>query len=278
LTGVTIEHVLFFLWGTGGNGKTVVTNTLLGIWNDLATVAPLGLLTEHKNERHPTELAALRGVRLVIAQETEQGSRWDEVKLKALTGGDPIKARFMRQDEFVFTPRFKLIISGNHKPSLRNVDEAIRRRIHLVPFVVTIPPEKRDRQFAEKLRPEWPGILQWAVDGCMEWQRIGGLAPPPAVTAATEEYLTAEDSFARWVDECCEVGEWLFGVGNRLWGSWAAWADRGRERIGTRKGFAQAMIAHGYKDGRNAERIRGYEGIDLRGESNDGISEDEIAF
>ncbi len=123
-------------------------------------------------DRHPTDLAVLlRGARLVTAQETEEGRRWAESKIKALTGGDPITARFMRQDFFTFMPQFKLFIAGNHKPGLRNVDEAIRRRLNLIPFVVRIPPKERDpRAWPRNLKAEWGGILQWAIDGCLDWQ------------------------------------------------------------------------------------------------------------
>src|SRR5262249_14374388 len=153
LTGSTTEHALFFFYGTGSNGKGVFLNTLHGIWQDFAAVAPIEAFCEARLERHPTDLAMLRGARLVITQETGEGRYWDEAKIKALSGGDPISARFMRQDFFTYTPQFKLVVAGNHKPSLRNVDEAIRRRIHLVPFVVTIRPGKRDPQLAEKLKP-----------------------------------------------------------------------------------------------------------------------------
>jgi putative DNA primase/helicase len=131
-------------------------------------------------DRHPTELAALRGAHLVTAVETERGRQWAEAKIKALTGGDPISARFMRQDFFTFTPQFKLVIAGNHKPSLRSVDQAIRRRFHLVPFIVDIPKEQQDKELGEKLKAEWPAILSWLIRGCLEWQRIG-LAPPAVV-------------------------------------------------------------------------------------------------
>src|SRR6185437_3735008 len=105
------------------------------------------------------ELAGLRGARLVTAMETEEGRRWAESRIKALTGGDRITARFMRQDFFEFLPQFKLLIVGNHKPGLRGVDEAIRRRMHLIPFTVTIPPAERDETLPERLREEWPGIM-----------------------------------------------------------------------------------------------------------------------
>jgi len=180
MTGVTTEHVLFFLYGTGANGKGIFLRTLAAIWGDYAVTASMDVFTEGKYERHPTELARLRGARLVIAQETEKGRHWNESRLKALTGGDKITARFMRQDFFEFTPQFKLMIAGNHKPSLKTVDEANRRRIQMIPFTVTIPEAERDLNLFNKLKPEWPGILRWALNGCLEWQRLG-LAPPPVV-------------------------------------------------------------------------------------------------
>jgi putative DNA primase/helicase len=183
LTGITREHALFFGYGTGANGKGTFLNTLTGILDGYAAIAPMETFTASQNDRHPTDLAMLRGARLVTAQETEEGRRWAESKIKALTGGDPITARFMRQDFFTFTPAFKLFIAGNHKPGIRGVDEAIRRRFHLVPFTITVPLKERDPELAEKLKAEWPGILAWAIQGCLEWQRIG-LSPPKAVQSA----------------------------------------------------------------------------------------------
>jgi putative DNA primase/helicase len=145
--------------------------------------------TASQTDRHPADLAMLRGTRLVTAQETEEGRGWAESKIKALTGGDPLTARFMRQDFFTFTPSFKLFIAGNHKPGLRGVDEAIRRRFHLVPFTVTVPLAARDPELAEKLKAEWPGILAWAINGCLEWQRIG--LAPPAASRSSSTALTA---------------------------------------------------------------------------------------
>src|SRR5262249_4819136 len=115
LTGITSEHALFFLSGTGSNGKGVFLNTLRAIWHDYAAVAPMEVFVETHADHHPTELAYLRGARLVVSQETERDRRWAESKIKALTGGDPIAARFMRQDFFEFVSQFKLMIAGNHK-------------------------------------------------------------------------------------------------------------------------------------------------------------------
>ena len=148
LTGVTVEHALFFLYGTGANGKSVFVNTIAAILGDYATNAPMDTFMATQGERHPTDMAGLRGARLVTSIETEQGRRWAESRLKALTGGDKISARFMRQDFFEFIPQFKLVVAGNHKPAIRTIDEAMRRRLHLVPFTVTIPPKQRDKTSA----------------------------------------------------------------------------------------------------------------------------------
>ncbi len=154
------KHALFFFYGTGANGKGTLLNTITNILNDYAVIANTDVFTESRHDRHPTELAALMGARLVVAQETDEGRKWAESKIKALTGGDPITARFMRQDFFTYMPKFTLIIAGNHKPSIQTVDEAMRRRLNLVPFTVTIPKEQRDPDLAEKLMQEAPGIMQ----------------------------------------------------------------------------------------------------------------------
>ena len=166
-----------FCWGQGGNGKGVFFNTLAYVLGDYAVVAAPDLLLETKGDRHPTDMAMLMGARLVIASEVAPGRAWDEPKLKSLTGGDPITARFMRQDFFTYSPQFTLLVAGNHKPSFRSVDEAIRRRVQLVPFLQNIPRAERDPQLFEKLKEEAPAILRKLIDGCLEWQRQG-LNPP----------------------------------------------------------------------------------------------------
>jgi putative DNA primase/helicase len=219
--------------------------------------------TASNSERHPTDLAMLRGARLVTAQETEQGRRWAEAKIKSLTGGDPISARFMRQDFFTFTPQFKLFIAGNHRPGLTGVDEAIRRRFHLVPFTVTIPDRERDHELPEKLKAEWPGILSWMMEGCLEWQREG-LKPPAAVRAATDSYLAAEDAFELWRDECttADVNAWESSAD--LWTSWKAWGERTGEFVGTQKRFGQTLEDRGLVAERQpGTGARGYRGTSL---------------
>jgi putative DNA primase/helicase len=263
MTGKTTEHVLFFFYGTGANGKGVFLNTLTAMWGDYATVAPMEMFIATPNDRHPTELAFLRGARLVVAQETEKGRRWAESKIKALTGGDPISARYMRQDFFTFLPQFKLVIAGNHKPSLRSVDEAIRRRFHLVPFVVTIPPEERDPDLFEKLKLEWPGIMAWAADGCTEWQRQG-LNPPAAVRDATAEYLAEEDAIGNWIEECCEVAPICLQKKSELYKSWQAWADANGEFAGSQKAMTTELEKRGFMPDRDSAGQRIFRGIALK--------------
>jgi putative DNA primase/helicase len=270
MTGLTNEHVLFFLYGAGANGKSVFINTISAVWGDYAAVAPMTTFMAGHTDQHPTDLAMLHDVRLVVTQETEIGRHWAEAKIKSITGGDLIPARFMRADFFTYIPKFKLVIVGNHKPALRNVDEAIRRRIHLVPFTVTIPPEERDKELFEKLKPEWPGILQWAIDGCLEWNEIG-LAPPPAVRAATDEYLAEEDALARWIDEECTTGKHQWGVGAMLWGRWKAWSETNNEWTGARKSFAQGLRDRGFPDGKS-QHVRGHQGVDIKAELKSGSS------
>jgi putative DNA primase/helicase len=259
LTGVTREHVLAFLHGRGANGKSVLLGTIAGIMSDYHTTAPIETFTASHGDRHPTDLAGLMGARLVSASETEEGRRWAESKIKTLTGGDPVKARFMRQDFFEFIPQFKLAIAGNHKPGLRNVDEAIRRRFHLVPFEVTIPPEERDPELAEKLKAEWPGILGWMIKGCLEWQR-DGLSPPEAVKAATNEYLNSEDAVAGWIADCCERKPSWFEATVDLYASFAAWAERSGEFAGSRKHFREKLILQKLAE-KNTGVARGFIGL-----------------
>jgi putative DNA primase/helicase len=261
LTGSTQEQCLFFLFGRGANGKSVLLNTVSSILADYHTTAPIETFTTSGTDRHPTELAGLRGARLVTAIETEEGRRWAEAKIKNLTGGDKIAARFMRQDFFEFIPQFKLIIAGNHKPGLLTVDEAIRRRFHLVPFAVTIPPEERDQNLTDKLKAEWPGILQWVIDGCLAWQR-DGLKPPAAVRDATREYLEAEDALATWMADCCTRDPDAWESRTALFMSWCGWAKSAGEPIGSQRAFVHKLEER-LKPHRTASG-RGFKGLKIK--------------
>ena len=167
----------------------------------------------------------------------------------------------MRADFFEYVPAFKLVIAGNHKPGLRSVDEAIRRRFHLIPFTVTIPEEKRDPDLVEKLSKEWPGILDWMINGALHWQEQG-LRPPEAVTAATQAYLESEDALSAWIDECCsrEVNAWE--PRSILFASWRSWAEKAGEYPGSAKRFVQNLEARGFISDRKMQG-RGFQGIKL---------------
>ncbi len=263
LTGVTSEHALFFLYGVGGNGKSVFINTLASILGDYAANAPMETFMEARGDRHPTELAGLRGARLVTSIETEQGRRWNESKIKALTGGDRVSARFMRQDFFDYTPQFKLVIAGNHKPSIRNIDEAMKRRLHLVPFTVTIPPARRDGKLTEKLLKERNGILAWAIEGCRAWQ-AEGLCPPASVVSATEEYFEGEDALGQWVDERCVRDKALRSSVANLFGDWRDWAESSGEYVGSVKRFSEQLALRGFEKARLTNGARAFHGIAVR--------------
>ena len=264
LTGSTREHALFFLYGTGANGKSVFVNTLADILGDYATNAPMDTFMETRTDRHPTDMAGLRGARFVAAIETEQGKRWAESKLKNLTGGDKIAARFMRQDFFEFFPQFKLFVAGNHKPAIRNIDEAMKRRLHLIPFTITVPPEKRDKHLQQKLLAERDGILAWALEGCLAWQRLGRLDPPQLVLDATDEYFEAEDALGRWMDErCVRVGT-AKSLTAELFTDWKQWAEAAGEFVGSQKRFADLLFTRGLEKWRNGMGLRGFQGIGLK--------------
>ena len=243
LTGDTREHALLFVYGPGGNGKSVFLNTLTGILGGYARTAAMDTLTDSTGDRHPTDMAMLRGARLVSASETEEGRPWAESKIKSLTGGDPITARFMRQDFFTYQPAFKLVVIGNHKPILRNPDAAARRRFNIVPFIQQ--PATPDRSLEHKLRAEWPGILRWMIDGCLSWQ-AHGLQQPEIVRAATDEYFSEQDSVARWLEECCERGGRALSASSAdLFESWRRHAVTMGEHPHTSKWLAQALERHG---------------------------------
>jgi putative DNA primase/helicase len=247
-TGITTEHVMFFCHGTGANGKGTFVGVLLGILgtgaSGYAAVAPISTFTASRTEQHPTDLAMLRAARLVVAQETEQGRTWAMSKIKMMTGGDMISARFMRQDFFTYSPQFKVMILGNHKPALNTVDEATRRRIHLIPFTVTIPKARRDPQLAEKLRAEYPAILAWMLRGCEQWQEIG-LAPPRKVAAAAAAYFADEDTIGTWLSDCCELGNTTahYATLTDLYPSYRSWCEDHGEEVGASRALARELDA-----------------------------------
>lgn len=262
LTGSTQEHALFFCYGLGANGKTTLLNAITAAAGDYHKTAPIETFTATNHDRHPTDLAGLRGARLVTAIETEEGRRWAESRIKSLTGGDKIAARFMRQDFFEYTPQFELIIAGNHKPGLRSVDEAIPRKFNLIPFTVTIPPDERDEALPDKLKAELSGILAWMVRGCTDWLERG-LAPPKVVTDATAAYLESEDAISAWIEDSAERDPNAFSKSFELFASWSEWASTSGEYVGSRKRFSQNLETRGFLPDRNRTLGSGFRGIRL---------------
>jgi putative DNA primase/helicase len=245
LTGSIGEHALFFLFGLGQNGKSVFLIVISGVVGDYYRPAPIEMFSESQTDRHPTELAMLMGARLVTAVEPEEGRRWSETRIKQLTGGDKIPARFMRQDFFEYTPQFKLFIAGNHKPGLRSVDKAIARRMNIIPFAVTIPDAEKIKDLAEiLLKDEGPGILQWMIKGCLDWQK-NGLAPPDAVTVATKKYLADQNVLLTWLNERCVRDPQATTPSSLLYADWKGWAEQRNEFVGSNKSFTQRMEALG---------------------------------
>jgi P4 family phage/plasmid primase-like protien len=258
LTGSVEEHSMVFIWGPGANGKSVFLNAIAGAMQDYAVQAPLDTFTSGNMDKHPTDLAGLMGSRLVAAAETQSGRRWDEQRIKSLTGGDLVRARFMRQDFFTYQPQFKLVFVGNHKPEIRDIDDAMRRRIHMVPFVVT--PREIDVHLPDKLKAEYPAILAWAIRGCSLWQREG-LSPPAVVVAATQEYFHDEDPVQAWIDDCCDVSApEVVASTLDLFHSWEQWANERGEYVGTVKRLAQIITAKKFPKWRS-NRERGFRGI-----------------
>jgi putative DNA primase/helicase len=216
--------------------------------------------TASNNDKHPTDLAMLCGARLVTASETEAGRAWAEARIKQMTGGDPITARFMRRDFFTYVPQFKLTIIGNHKPTLNNVDEAARRRFNIVPFIHK--PSSPDLQLPEKLLAEAAGILQWMIDGCLDWQK-NGLVRPACVIEATEEYFSDQEVFPRWLEEECITGGTISEASSVLYRSWSEYARSLGAKPGTQADFKEGMRKAGFAY-RKRNNVREFCGVALK--------------
>lgn len=206
LTGSVNEQKLFLFHGVGANGKTTLLNAFLSVLGtDYALQAPPGLLMASQTDKHPTELASLYGMRLVVCTETEQGRKLNKALMKLLTGGDKISARRMREDFWEFFPTHKIVICTNHKPQIGDTDKAIWRRILLNPFEIVFSEEQQDKTLPDKLQAEREGILAWAIRGCVEWRKQG-LSPPDCIQNATKEYQTEEDIIGQFISDECLTG------------------------------------------------------------------------
>ncbi len=267
LTGDVSEQVFFMCYGTGANGKTVFLRTLLALLGEYGRPVDPELLMAHTGEVHPTIRADLMGARLAVAIETEEGRRLNETLTKWLTGGDKLKARFMRQDFFEFEPTHKIWVATNHKPVIRGTDHAIWRRIRLIPFNVTIPAEEQDTRLPEKLREELPGILAWAVRGCLEWQKHG-LGVPEEVKNATEGYRAEMDIIAQFLEEACIIDPVAKARASDLYRSYTTWCEENGEHPLSQKNFGMRLTERGFRR-EVSNSVRWWRGIGLlQGDTN----------
>lgn len=259
LTGDTSQQEFWFVWGPGGNGKSIFLSTLQHILKSYATTATMSSLTASSQDQHSTDIAMLHGARLVTASETSSERRWHAERLKNLTGSEAVTARFMRQDNFVFTPQFKLLIAGNHQPGLRDVDDGMRRRLRLVPFI--IKPKVIDPHLFDALKQEAPKILTWMIEGCLAWQREG-MQTPDAVRAETQEYFEQEDSIGAFLRDRCEEAEDFAPLAD-LFSAWREWANDAGVWVGDQKRLSGALHSRGFLRHRRATE-RGFRGLRLR--------------
>ena len=202
LTGLTGEQAFFLLYGIGANGKSTFLETIRYVCGDYAQAAAFETFLSSDRSGPRNDLAKLKGARFVTATESDEGKRLAESFVKQVTGGDTVTARFLYGENFDFRPQFKLWLGTNHQPVVRDASQGMWRRIRLIPFTVQIPDNKRDRDLAEKLKQEAPGILRWALEGLAEWREIG-LEEPAVVLRATSEYQQDEDSLAGFFEEKC---------------------------------------------------------------------------
>ncbi|MGI9075057.1 MAG: phage/plasmid primase, P4 family [Bryobacteraceae bacterium] len=263
LTGSTREESLYFIYGPGGNGKSKFVNTLASVMGDYAKSAQMDLLNLAYGDRHPVDLADLCGARLVTASETQEGRKWDVQRLKQLTGGDPITARFMRQDPFTYQPEFKLVIIGNYQPELGDIDDAIRRRFHVIPF--RYKPPVPDLQLDEKLHSERPAILAWAIEGCLQWQREGQISKPEAVAEESKQYFSTQSGFDEWLYGNCQIAPEFESQSKHLYSAWKKWAEAYDHHPGSQKRFSGRLQKLGYRT-RHGKNGTKYLGLKLKGQ------------
>ena len=262
LTGETREHKLLFLYGTGRNGKSVFLNTLFTIWGHYARRAHAATFLNSQGEKHPTDLAGLQGARLVAGSELPVGKTWDESTIKDLTGGDVLTARYMRGDFFDFDPQLTLFIAGNNMPSFRGVDEAIRSRVVLVPFTTTIPAAKRDTRLADKLQAEAPQILQWAIDGALQWQERG-LDVPESVLEASRAYFDDEDTLGQFLADEVVMDPQAFVTTTNLHQRFTQWSGVQGLNVWTLRTLQKELKGKGFNGDRRSY-ARGFTGMKLR--------------
>ena len=246
LSGDVREQTLFFLFGTGANGKSVFTGILQDLLGDYAMKTRAETLMVKHGDSIPEEVAQMAGARFLLAAELEENRRLNEALIKDLTGGDKQRARLLYQKSFEFAPTAKPWLYGNHKPVIRGTDTGIWRRVALIPFGVTIPETERDKGLPGKLSAELPGILAWAVRGCLDWQS-GGLRIPDVVRAATANYRHEQDSIGLFLSERCILAPEATVTAGELYAAYTRWAEVSHERAISQRAFSQDLATnHGF--------------------------------
>ena len=275
MTGAIREHVLPIFFGKGRDGKGTFIEALSYVLGDYMHPVPAALLRVQVGEGHPTMQAQLRGVRFAPAQETEKKFQLAEALVKQLTGGDRVTARYMREDFFSFEPTHKIFLATNNKPKINGTDEGIWSRVLLVPWTAFIPEHERDGELKNKLRAEAPGILLWALEGCLAWQREG-LQPPESVKVATKDFRQESDAVGRFLEERCTRLDGLRSQATQLYQAFEQWCRDEGEKVESQKAFGMAL------NEREIERkcINGrqwYVGLGLRAEQSSTPSTSEGA-
>ena len=263
LTGAIREHIFVYCYGGGRNGKSTFINTLIKIFGDYAGGAPPNLLISKRNDPHPTELAFLRKLRMALGGEVKPGERLDEGKLKHLTGGEKITARTMRKDFTQFEPTHTLWLAGNQKLKIYATDLGMWERIKLIPFNATFTGEQRDTKLPDKLLKEAPGILNWTVKGCLDWQQ-NGFSEPEIVTKATSQYRADENLFQQWLNEKTEKDQYTNTTHKDLRQSYIYWCEDAQiKHPYSTRAFTNAMREAGFE--RSTGGTRNWKGIRVTG-------------
>ena len=264
MTGDGREQCMAFFYGPAASGKGTIMRLisyLLGSVPPPASTkfrsyhyeAPISTFLESRNDRHTTELAAMYQKRLITAEEPAAGARWDEAKIKWLTGGSFVTARYMRGDNFSFAMTGKIIVAANHRPRLATTDASIKRRMHVIEFEHPVPDEERDNNLDARLRAEAPQILHWLIEACLEWQQCG-LGLPEKIADSTANYLQAEDVLAQWIDEACDRdGD---SESKALYQCYCAWAEEQGEKVWSRRAWANALVERGFKTRKGTAGVR----------------------
>jgi len=267
LTGDVSEQVLFICYGVGANGKSTLLNTVRAVLGeDYARHTPTEtLLIRERGGGIPNDIARLKGARFVTAIEADAGRRLAESLIKQITGGDPVAARFMRAEWFEYVPEWKLFLAVNHKPMIRGTDNAIWRRIRLIPFTVTIPEPEQDKHLGEKLLAEAPGILAWMVRGCLDWQ-AKGLGTPEEVKAATAEYRDEMDILGDFLSERCIQSPAVEATAKELYDEYVQWCEENNVRPLGKVRFGIHLQERGFTRARGHGGTRKWRGVGLLAE------------